>query len=400
MNIQSISCVNNLLYKNFSCDKKNKLSFRSQRLAAAADTFVRSPKSLLESALAKLRKITLSEYKSLTKEEILALRSEISSIKNHNTGVEVLNQDIKMHHYITEAIKQSFDKEFGVGKYVVIAIGRSLSSISKLLGLKIGEQNVKNIPMSHLTIIDTQGANQLQEWATERESIAYKKYLESIGLTRQAVEDSNKTYVIMDYAFSGKSLKNAYKILTSDSFLGNKNRNITTVSTQEILPLHYPDERTQLALDLQRSSYKYYSFVDKINIFDEKSLARSVDFNRFCSSEQQLKLRRLFGFGILDSMQNSDRKNLYQNLEFKISPRFYPGQNKKRWLTEVTQYKKDLFEDDYELEKALSRVRQDNNPKLEDKIISLLLEIRKYPPEPMFYYRSLRPQILKIVSEV
>ena len=99
MNIQSIGCVNNLLYNNFSCDKKNKLSFRSQRLATVADSFVRSQKSLLESALAKLRKITLSEYKSLTKEEILALRSEIASIKNHNTGVEILNQDIKMHFH-------------------------------------------------------------------------------------------------------------------------------------------------------------------------------------------------------------------------------------------------------------------------------------------------------------
>lgn len=397
MQIQPINYTKYLY--NYPQKAQTKSNFPLQKPSDKNISFGNLQEQIVKSGLNKLKKISFSEYKSLTKEEVIALREFLASIKNLNTGIQVLKQDIKIHHYITEAIKQCFDKEFGVGKYVVIAIGRSLSSISKMLGFKIGEQNVKNIPMSHLTIIDTQGANQVQEWATERESIAYKKYLESIGLTRQAVEDSNKTYVIMDYAFTGKSLKNAYKILTSDSFLGNTRRNITTVSTQELLPSRYQEERSQLALDLQRSSYKYYSFVDKVNILDEKSISRAVDFNRFCTSEQQIKIHKLFGFGLLDSMQSADRR-LYQNLEFNHSPRSYPGQNKKRWRTEVTQFQKDLFEDDYELEKALSRVRQDNNPKLEDKIISLLLEIRKYPPEPMFYYRDLRPKILETVSKI
>ena len=287
---------------------------------------------------------------------------------NFDEGTNIKN--IKIHHFITEAIRQSFDREFGIGKYVVIAIGRSLSSISKLLELKIGKQNVKNIPMSNLTIIDTEGSNQVQEWVTEKEKIVYKKYLESIGLTKQKVENSDKTYVVMDYAFTGKSLKNAYKILTSDEFLGNKKRNITTVSSQEILPLHLTFERTQLALDLQKSSYKFHSFIDKIDFINEQALNKALDYNKFCTSEQQIKIRKLFGFGLLDSIQKHE--NLYQNLEFNYYPRFYPAQNKKSWATELAQYKKDLFEDDYELEKALRRAQQKNIPDLEDEIISLL----------------------------
>ena len=63
-------------------------------------------------------------------------------------------------------------------------------------------------------------------------------------------------------------------LMSTIIILGNKKRNITTVSSQEILPLHLTFERTQLALDLQKSSYKFHSFIDKIDFINYKTLIR------------------------------------------------------------------------------------------------------------------------------
>lgn len=397
MNIQSINLVKNISYNSLNFDKKSKPSFRANTLGVVSDTFVRSQKSLVESALSKLRKITLAEYRTLTKEEILALKSEIASIKNFNTGEEILNEDIRVHHYLAESIKQCFDREYGAGNYVVIAIGRSLSSISKLLGMKIGEQNVKNIPMSNLSAYLPQRANDLEDWCTPQEKSAYKKYLASIGLSKDVIENSNKNYIIMDYAFSGKSLENAYRILTSDCFLGNKKRNITSVAAQEVLPLHFSIERTKLLTDLRRSAYKPYSLIDKLDTYLENNINSALDYERFCNSDYQIKTHKLFGFGLLDSVFGDKKITRYDNLEFNFSPRSYIGQHKKVWKNETQQFNDDLFEDRYELEKALFRSK--NNPQKQQVIKELLSKIKVGPP-PMFYYGNLRPQIIKIINEI
>lgn len=375
-------------FKNY-----NKATKQTLNVSCSNTVSFKSEQTLFKSALSKLRKITLSEYKILTAEEKQVLKAEIAKIKSFATGEIVINEDTRMHHYLSEAIRQCFDREYGIGKYVVIAIGRSLSSVSKLLGMKIGEQNVKNIPMSNLSNYDERSTQMLEEWCTPQ----YRKYLESIGLSRNIIENSGKNYVIIDYAFTGKSLKNAYKLLVSDYYLGNRKRNITAVAAQELLPLRFSIERTNLATDLQRSAYKVYSFVDKLRANDIKPVAQTVDYEKFCISDVQLKNRKLFGFNLLDSVYGPEKNRQYNDLEFNFSSRAYPNQRKKFWLNETQQFKKDLFEDRYELEKALRRISGDREKQMEIEKLQAKL---KSDPTPLFYYNTLRPQILKIIEEV
>ena len=79
MFIQSLNLLNSKSYPNIASNKNSKPSFRSKLVMQ--DTFIRADKSLVTSALSKLKKLTLEEYKLLNKDEILALRAEISAIK-------------------------------------------------------------------------------------------------------------------------------------------------------------------------------------------------------------------------------------------------------------------------------------------------------------------------------
>lgn len=387
-----ITGFNNInIYKKYN-NSTDKPIFSGQ-ISNTVDIFTRSQDGILQKAFSKLRKINISEYKSLTDLEKQVLRQEIAKIKNLNTKVEVLKEDIKIHQFITETIIKAFDIEYGRGKYVIIPIGRSLSSIGKLLEFKIGEDSVKNIPLSNLSIFDPKQHNQVDQWSKIADVEAYKRYLASIGLSREKIENSNKQYIIMDYVFSGKSLKNAYKILTSDTFFGNKMRNITFVSTQEILPQNHSKEKGTLAVDLQRSAFKLYSYVDKINIINEVTIQRCVDYNKFSMSEESVKLRKLFGFGLMDSKFDSKAAKEFQDIVFQSDVRCFPGQNKCFWNSAIEQFKKDLYIDDYEIAKAL--LRHQNNP----EIVNLLNNFKYIvEPQPMNYYGIIRPKLLEILN--
>ena len=102
-----------------------------------------------QNALSKLNNITRAEYNSLTEAEKNVLRENINKLKSINLFKNI-EEEIDLHHFAAESIKQVFDKQYGEKNYVVVNIGRSLSSISKLLELKIGKEYVKSIPMSNL----------------------------------------------------------------------------------------------------------------------------------------------------------------------------------------------------------------------------------------------------------
>jgi len=370
LNIQSIKPIN-IINSTAAIKPKRSPNFRGRLTNASMDAFISSHESLVKSAMAKLNKINIAEYKSLTPAEKQALRREVSAITNLNTKVEILTEDIKLHQYAAESIRQAFDKEFGKGKYVVISIGRSLSSISKLLGAKIGEDNVKNIPLSNLSNINPNGTEQFDIWAKKYcDPQLYKLYLDSIGLSKEKIENSGKEYIILDYAFSGRSLKNAYKILTSDYFWGNKKRNITTVSIQEVLPKTYKKENSILALDLQGSGFKCYSFVNKIQDRNSFNINKATDYNLYCN-EKQKEIHKLFGFGLLDSEFETNGARPYKEIDFGMMlANSFPGQNKRFWCDEKQQFDKDFFEDFYELDKALKR----NPNSLELKLLKNELE--------------------------
>jgi len=367
------------------------ITFSANISTKVVDTFVRSESNLLERALSKLNRINMVEYNSLSKEEIQILREEVNK-----KGKSFL-ADITKHHYAAESIKQAFDKEYGAGNYVIVAIGRSLSSVAKLLSLKMGEENVRNIPLSGLGRFSPKENKPFEKFGTEEEKENYKKYLDSVGLSRENIENSGKQYIILDYAYTGRSLKNAYKILTSDFFWGNKKRNITAVSVADILPLGFISDNLVFQSNLLTSTYKMYSFVDHLFKLDKESINNATDYNVFEESDTEaIKRHKLFGFALLDSESLGENAAQYKNFDFFSFPYFLEGQQRPFWRNIQKQFKEDLFIDLYEIEKAI--LRNKNNPEKLDLLERLKKNLgEKMSPET--YYLELRPVVFDILEK-
>lgn len=341
------------------------------------------------SALSKLNKINIEEYKSLTIIEKMILRKAfIIEAKGDRFSNPLLH--LKLHNFASECIRQVFDKKYGVGNYIVIPIGRSLSSISKLLSFKIGEEHVKNIPLSNLQGVDNYGNNPMEYFNKYADKAAYKKYLESIGLSRKNIESSNKKYILLDYTITGDSLKNAYKILTSDYFLGNKKNNITFASIKELLPSgNYQKEKERLLIDLSNQSYKNYSFVSRLNIINETNIKQSIDIENMSYDNTIKYIKKIFGFSLLDNYY----KKIFHLKKYNIT--FNTENVKINKLNEIDQFNKDVYIDMYELEKALLIVT--DNTKTE-KIKELQNKLNSTHSNT--YYTTLRAEIKNFLNTV
>ena len=115
---------------------------------------------------------------------------------------------MQYNEIVAEQIKKVLNDKLGIGNYIVIPIGRSLSSIGKCLGYKIGEDNVKSLPMSR-------GWRFLNLEKCKEDFDAFSKYLDSVGLSKEEVEKSNKHYVFIDYCCSGDSLRGVKNLFES-----------------------------------------------------------------------------------------------------------------------------------------------------------------------------------------
>lgn len=338
------------------------ISFCAKK-APETDFFELSYQARARQVYSKLNKLTKEEYMSLTEAEKDFLRSE--NRLRIEEGMMPLDRDVRIHNFAANAIKETFDKQYGKNNYVVITIGRSLSSISKTLGLKIGEDNVKNIPLSAANEFFITGES-LNDYEKSIKSITelygfntFKKYLSSIGLDKETIENSGKQYVIMDFTASGRSLAGAYTILTSNELLGNSKRNITTASMSDITAL--TGHAIHLVLDqmLNTCEFKKYSYVDNLHTKIE-NIGSASDYTQF-GKKKEIRLKKLFGFMLLDE-QYSDKKPL---IEDKITIHFptikFPKQNAKLWNSLEKQYSIDTREDVQEIFKVMHAIREPLN---------------------------------------
>lgn len=176
----------------------------------------------------------LLHFKSFTKEEYLRLSlREIEKLRARSLEVikdsnfDALNALDDIHTIVPNTLKSMFDNFFGAGKYVVITIGRSLSTIGKALGYRIGEENVVNLPMSwsRRFMPDTTRVGDhfeiYKNITSHNEGLdKFLEYLGKIGLSKEQVKNSGKSYVLMDYCCSGDSLKGAEFLFKSDYVWG------------------------------------------------------------------------------------------------------------------------------------------------------------------------------------
>ena len=204
-----------------------------------------------------------------------------------------LKELAKMNCHAADKIKNELDKKFGKDNYTLIAVGRSISSIAELLG-KIGV-DTKIIPLSGLRRCNVNNISQ-------DNLHTYKTFLVQIGLSKTDLEkNKNKTYILMDYTYYGRSLKRAEELLKKDELLGNA-PNLISMPVSNVLGDDYKDKGYKTLFECCR--FKDYSYVGKLHI-DE------LDKVFECCSPERIKdykgnitqgLRNLFWFNVYDSL--------------------------------------------------------------------------------------------------
>ena len=210
--------------------------------------------------LNSLKDFSVEEYNSLSPEELEKIRTEYETTICTNPYRKKKNELIEqLHDVASDLIIDNLNEKYGEDNWVLISLGRSVSSIVKVVGYKVGEDRAKQIPMSKAKkyasfdrIDSLEGTQELDE---------FKDYLSSIGLGVDDVSKSDKHYVLVDYCASGKSLFGAENLLNS-RFIYNDNPRFHAESIMSFMP-----EGTQLRQDihlaLYRSDYKNLSGIEK-----------------------------------------------------------------------------------------------------------------------------------------
>ena len=265
------------------------------------DTFTQNP-------INKLKNFSIEEYKQLTIEEISQINELIKKANIPN-----LDTDLRYHDRVALKIQETLNSKYGEDNYVVIPIGRSLSSIGKKLSYKIGEDNVKNLPMSQgFRFTSRRYINTCEE-----DFDALIKYLKSIGLSKEEIETSGKTYILTDYCCTGQSLHGTEKLLKSKKVFGNQ-ANIVSIDILGLIDktrsnLNVINELKQIIYCifsgrryfeqnlvnlLSANTFKCYSLVDKCD-----NLSKSSD--AVIKPEQYSQEAKFFFFKLLDSEMNN-----------------------------------------------------------------------------------------------
>ena len=241
------------------------------------------------SNIPKLAEFTISEYNHLSEIELIKLRN---LAKQDILKYNILDE--KAHDIASDNVISYLNNKYGKDNYFIIIIGRSISSIGKVIGYKIGENNVVNVPLSgaqqysvpaYMTLFENNGNLEV-----------FKQYLKTIGITKDKLKASGKTCIIMDYCISGKGLKGVFDLFTRDDILGKEN-----VVALDILTCIEKNEKftctdtlkSYLDVCLYKKKYKDLAFVNKAKFLTDVPEASKIPVN---SREDQL-----FRFKLLDN---------------------------------------------------------------------------------------------------
>ena len=239
--------------------------------------------------LRHFKNFSTEEYSKLSEREINVLRRRYSKLKSENK--EYYTDIENAHIILANGIKNRFDKLYGEGKYTVIVIGRSLSSVGKLLGYKIGEDNIKNIPMSSA---QKYHSGRIVKEAKEQGKLKkFLDFLKSIHLSKEDIEkDENRKFILIDYCISGYSLQAASDLLQSVFVLGHQKN----FFTEDVLRTCINNAKNFININhlLYEQRLKEFSFVKKCETLNKtpKSILKPSKAN---------KNVKLTWFNLLDS---------------------------------------------------------------------------------------------------
>ena len=241
-----------------------------------------------------------------------------------------LKELAQMNCFAADKIKTELDNKYGANNYIVIAIGRSISSIAELL--KTIGVNTLNIPLSGLR------KREIQNIPKEHLKI-YRAYLEQIGLTKKELKNnSDKTYILMDYSHYGHSLERAERLLKKDRLLGDA-KNLISVSINKILGEDY--ERRKFETLFCCSRFKDYSMVGRlpVNKLNEVYNACSPQNVKEYQGNITSGLRKLFWFNTFDSLVQKNYQNIMPRKEFNAMCAHYYNAEAARNRMNIGIYK-------------------------------------------------------------
>ncbi len=405
-----ISSINNTYYQNYNI--KNRYN-KNNITSLNSDTRVISPNNVSfkgkinkDFFIKTLNLDPIYTFKNFTVEEYLKL-SQVQKSKLRKDFIELAAQDPvnltgigEIHAYAADCMMKTFDKRFGKGNYIVIPIGRSLSSIGKSLGIKIGENNVVNIPMSSASRFMTSpvSLSGYQDFVNNLKKNkglkTLKKYLASHNLTKNDIETSGKNYILTDYCYSGYSLKGAEQLFKSDEIWGNKNDNIYAVDFLKLLnkynentidpPIKLIPETQNIFNKIQSelflSAYKDYATVGKTFSLGDTITAAKYKQNVFALP----KKTKLVWFNLIDTIMAGKGDFQVKLKHDLIEESFYPKikkQNVEPWHTSESQFDSDLRNTLNEINKILvkySSLMQSNHIHLNESLINDIKGVHTY----------------------
>lgn len=226
-----------------------------------------------------------------------------------------LKELAKMNCFAANKVKTELDKKYGEKNYVVIAIGRSVSSIAELL--KVMGVEAKNIPLSGLRkrTVDDIPKEYLR---------TYKSYLVQIGLSKTDLKNNpDKTYVIIDYSYYGRTLKRAEEMLRSEVLLGDA-KNLTSISINELLGKDYKKRRFEDLFNCSR--FKDFSLVGKLHVDNLNNVFEACSQDRVKEYQGNITqgLRKLFWFNTFNFLNKNNFKSIMPTKEYNaVYAHFY-----------------------------------------------------------------------------
>lgn len=210
----------------------------------------------------ELRDFSVDEYNSLSPEYIQTLRDEYNEngYKSFPNGIKRVNKKTEeLHDVISDFVIDGLDNKYGEDNWVLISLGRSVSSVAQVVGYKVGEDRVKQLPMSNAGIYSYDDI--VDEHRETRNLERFKEYLSSIGLSKEDLDKSDKHFVLIDYCVHGKSLYGAYNLLNSDLVYDNNPR-FHSESVMSFIPEEHP-LRDDISAAFHLQQFKDLSGIDK-----------------------------------------------------------------------------------------------------------------------------------------
>ena len=212
-----------------------------------------------------------------------------------------LKELAQMNCFAAEKVKNELDKLYGKNNYVLIAIGRSVSSIAETM--KHMGVDTKIIPLSGLR---RREVNDIPSKSLH----TYKSFLVRKGLSKTDLcRNKNKKYVLMDYAYYGRTLDKTEELLKKNEMLGNA-PNLVSMRINDILGEDYDTKQFRTLFKYNR--FKNFSYVGRLHVDNLKDVYNQCSPERVKEYHGNITkgLRKLFWFNVFDSLKEKNYQKI------------------------------------------------------------------------------------------